>query len=190
MDSSIAESPAALAIRGIFALLFGIIALLLPVSAFFALVLVFGAYALADGVSALIAAIRRRDSDGRGWLVVEAITGIIAGVLTFVWPAITAVALIALVTAWAFVTGVMKIILAIRLRREIKGEWLLALSGVASILLAVLLLARPLAATLALIWSLGIYALVISGLLIALSFRVRNHERSLREPTEPSARAA
>ena len=73
-------------------------------------------------------------------------------------------------STWAFVTGVMKIILAIRLRHEIKGERLLALSGVASILLAVLLMARPLAATLALIWSLGIYAIVMSGLVTALVF--------------------
>jgi uncharacterized membrane protein HdeD (DUF308 family) len=77
---------------------------------------------------------------------------------------------IALVNTWAFVTGVMKIILAIRLRHEIEGEWLLALSGVASILLAVLLMARPLAATLALTWSLGIYAIVMSGLVTALVF--------------------
>jgi uncharacterized membrane protein HdeD (DUF308 family) len=77
---------------------------------------------------------------------------------------------IALVSTWAFVTGVMKIILAIRLRHEIEGEWLLALSGVASILLAVLPMARPLAATPALIWSLGIYAIVMSELVTALVF--------------------
>jgi len=188
MYSSVVQSPGTLAIRGIVALLFGIVALLLPASAFLALVIAFGAFALVDGVFALAAAITRRDRDGRGWLALEGIAGIIAGILTFVWPGITAVALIALVAAWALVTGIMKIVLAIRLRKEIRDEWLLALSGVASILLAALMMLAPLPATLGLVWALGIFAIVLGGLLIALAVRVRHWERSSGE--EPLRRAA
>jgi uncharacterized membrane protein HdeD (DUF308 family) len=187
MYSTIAQGPGTLAARGIIALLFGVIALMLPGSAFWALVIAFGAYALADGVSALITALKRRNRDGRGWLAIEGIAGIVAGVLTFLWPITTAVVLIAFVSAWALITGVLKIVLAIRLRREIRGEWLLALTGAASILLAALIIAAPLTATLALIWALGIYAIVMGGLMIALSVQVRHWERSLPESFERAA---
>jgi uncharacterized membrane protein HdeD (DUF308 family) len=187
MYSTIVQSPGTLATRGIIALLFGVVALMLPVSAFWALVIAFGAYALIDGVSALISALMRRNRDGRGWLAVEGIAGITVGIITFVWPGTTAVALIALVSAWALITGALKIVLAIRLRKVIRGEWLLALSGAASIVLAVLIMATPLTATLALIWALGIYAIVLGGLMIALSVRVRQWERSLINLSERAA---
>jgi uncharacterized membrane protein HdeD (DUF308 family) len=178
MYSRFLQSPGTLAIRGIVALLFGILALLLPASAFLALVIAFGA---------LAAAINNSDRDGRGWLALEGIAGIIAGIVTFVWPGLTAVALIALVAAWALVTGIMKIVLAIRLRKEIRGERLLALSGVASILLAALMMLAPVPATLGLVWALGIYAIVLGGLLIALAVRVRHWERSSGEPLRRAA---
>lgn len=187
MYSTIVQRPGILVIRGIVAVLFGVIALILPVSAFWALLFVFGAFAFVDGVSALISALIDRRRDGRGWLAVEGIAGITAGVLTVIWPGATAIALIALASAWAFVTGVSKIVLAIRLRREIRRESLLALSGTASILLAVLIIATPVTATLALIWALGIYAIVMGGLLIALSVRVRRWERLLIEPSKRAA---
>jgi uncharacterized membrane protein HdeD (DUF308 family) len=187
MDSTIAESPATLATRGVVALLFGIIALLMPISAFWALVLVFGAYALVDGVSALISVFTRQNRQGRGWLALEGIAGITVGILTFVWPVKAAVVLIAFVSAWALITGVLKIILAIRLRREIRGEWLLALSGAASIILAMLMIATPVTATLALIWVLGVYALATGGMLIALAVRVRRWEQSTAEPLDRAA---
>jgi uncharacterized membrane protein HdeD (DUF308 family) len=185
--TTIVQSPATLAIRGIVALLFGVIALMLPISAFWALVFVFGAFVFIDGVSALISALSRRNRDGRGWLAVEGVAGITAGIITILWPVATALALITLVSAWALVTGALKIVLAIRLRREIRGEWLLALTGAASIVLAALIIATPVTATLALIWALGIYAIVMGGLLIALSLRVRHWERSLIARSERAA---
>jgi uncharacterized membrane protein HdeD (DUF308 family) len=188
--SYVLQSPGTLVVRGIAALIFGIVALMLPASALLALVILFGAYAFIDGVFALASAITRRDREGRGWLAVEGIAGIVAGIITAIWPGLTAVALIALFGAWALLTGVMKIVLAIRLHKEIRGEWLLALSGVASIVVAVLILATPARATLALIWTLGIFAIVLSGLLIGLAFRVRHWERSQAEPAEPTRRAA
>ena len=186
MYSTIVERPGTLALRGIVALLFGIGALMLPLSAFWALVFVFGGYALADGALALVSALMHPYHDGRGWLAVEGLAGMTAGILTFFWPGATAVALIALASAWALVTGALKIVLAIRLRREIRGEWLLALSGVASIVFAALFIATPQTATLALIWTLGIYAIFLGVLMIALSVLVRHVERSI-EPLERAA---
>src|SRR5262245_41636088 len=189
MYSSVLQSSWTLAVRGVIALLFGVVALFLPASALFALVIAFGAYAFVVGVVDLAAAITRRDREGRGWLAVEGAAGIIAGIITFVSPGITAMALIALVAIWALITGVTKIVSAIRLRKEIKGEWLLVLSGVVSIVLAALIVMTPIRTTLALVWALGIYAIAIGGMLIGLSFRVRNWEkRSSLEP--PLQRAA
>jgi uncharacterized membrane protein HdeD (DUF308 family) len=187
MYSTIAQGSSTLVIRGIVALIFGIVALFLPVTALLVLVVAFGVYAFVDGVSALMAAFTRRNRDGREWLAVEGVAGIVAGVITFFRPASTAVALIALVSAWALVTGIMKIVLAIRLRKEIRGEWLLALSGVVSLLLGGLIIATPAAATIALIWTLGIYALVTGGLMIALSVRVRQWEQRLVHGLERAA---
>ena len=185
--SAIAQGPATLAIRGIFALLFGIIAILMPASAFWALVFVFGAYALLDGISALGTAISRRARNGRAWLAFEGIAGIGVAILTVIMPGAAALALIALAGAWALVTGIFKIVLAIKLRREIRGEWLLALSGVASLVLAFLIMQMPITATLALVWTLGIYAFIMGGLLIALSLRVQRFERSILRPEQRAA---
>jgi uncharacterized membrane protein HdeD (DUF308 family) len=183
MRSTILESSGSLLARGIIAILFGAIALLVPASAFFGFVLAFGAFALADGIFALIAAIKKSTSEGRGWLVFEGIAGILAGLVTFMWPGITAVALISLVAVWAAVTGVMKILLAIQLRKVITDEWFMALSGVASILLAALIIFAPAAATRGLMWAIGIYAIVVGCLLIGLYMRVRRWERGLAETT-------
>lgn len=188
MYSSVLQSSGTLALRGILALIFGVVALLLPGPTLLGLVIAYGAFAFVDGIFALWAAVTRRDRQGRGWLAFEGITGLIAGGITFVWPGLTAIALIYLFGAWALRTGIMKIALAIKLRKEIRGEWLLALSGVVSIAIAALVVVSPITATLALVWTLGIFALALGGLLTGLSFRVRQWERSSAEP--PLQRAA
>jgi uncharacterized membrane protein HdeD (DUF308 family) len=81
--------------------------------------------------------------------------------------------LVVLIAAWALVTGILEIVAAVRLRKVIRGEWLLALTGVASILLGALLIAMPLTGALALALLMGAYALVFGVLLIALAFRLR-----------------
>ena len=135
----------ALVLRGLFAVLFGIMALAWPGITLGALVLLYGAYALADGVFA-IAAVMAGRTGGRPWwsLLVEGLVGIAVGIMTFAWPGITALVLLYLIAAWAVVTGIFEIVAAIRLREEIRGEWLLALSGILSILfgLALVDLAR------------------------------------------------
>lgn len=113
---------------------------------------------------------------------------IIAGIVTFVWPAITALALAFVIAAWALITGVLEIIIAIRLRQEIRNEWLLALSGLLSVALAIVLVVTPAAGALALIWVIGLYA-VIFGALLALAFRIRKIQVPVNRPI-PRARQA
>jgi uncharacterized membrane protein HdeD (DUF308 family) len=166
-------------LRGVVAVIFGILALIWPGITLTALVLLFGAYALVDGIFALGSAIfGGRSSEGRRpWLVLEGIAGILAGILTFIWPGITALVLLFFIAAWAVVTGVFEIIAAVQLRREIQGEWLMALAGVFSIIFGILLFVWPVTGALAVVWLIGIYSIVFGVALIALGIRLR----SLRE---------
>lgn len=165
----------ALLLRGLVAILFGVITFLEPGISLAALVMVFGAYAFADGVLAIVSAIRHRGTTAPvGMLLLEGLAGIAAGVGTFLWPGLTALALLYLIAAWALVTGVFEIVAAIRLRKVIEHEWLMVASGLASIAFGVLLLLLPGAGALGVVLWIGAYAIVFGSLLVALAFRVRS----------------
>ncbi len=165
-----------IALRGAAAIVFGLLAFVLPGITLAVLTVLWGAYAFIDGVLALIAAFRLRDGGRRMWsLLAVGVLGIVIGVLTFVWPAITALSLLLLIAAWAIATGVFEIAAAIRLRKEIDNEWLLILSGVASVVFGALLIAWPASGALALIWMIASFAIVFGVLLVALAFRIRSH---------------
>ena len=173
------------ALRGVAAVIFGILALVWPAITLGALVLLFGAYALVDGVCALWTAATGGPaaSGRRPWLVLEGVVGVAAGVVTVVWPGITALALLAVIAAWAFVTGVLEIVAAVRLRREIEGEWLMVLSGVLSVVFGILLIINPAAGALAVTWLIGAYAIVFGAVLLGLAmrlYRLRQHEQQPR----------
>ena|ERR1044071_3605602 len=162
-------------IRGIAAIVFGIIAFTHPVMAAATLVLLFGAWVLVDGVFRVAGAIGHRRSDPDwGFNLVVGILGIIIGFLTFHAPGITALALVIYIAAWALMIGATEIALAIKLRREIKGEWFLILMGLASIIFAALLLWNPLAGAAALIWIMAWYAVIFGVLAIIFGFRLRS----------------
>jgi len=174
-------SSRSLVIRGIAALVFGAIALLLPAEMLLGLVILFGAYALVTGVSALIAAMKR-NVDGRGWLLIEGLAGVAAGLITFVWPGLTALSLTYIIAAWAVVTGVLEIAGSIRLRRYIRNEWMYLVGGALSVIFGVLVMMRPLAGAIAITWLLGVYGILFGALLLALSGQVRQVERSIAGP--------
>jgi uncharacterized membrane protein HdeD (DUF308 family) len=106
--------------------------------------------------------------------VVIGILGIAAGIVTFLWPGITALALLTLIAVWAFFMGIFQIIAAVRLRKEIEHEWLLGLSGVLSVVFGAAMLARPVEGLLAVVWVIAAYAVVFGILLIVLAFRLKN----------------
>ena len=162
-------------LRGVAAIIFGTMAFVYPGLTVAVLVLLFGAWVLVDGIFRVIGAIGHRASDPDwGWQLVIGILGIIIGFLTFHAPGITALALVIYIAAWALMIGVTEIALAIKLRHEIKGEWLLIVMGVASILFAVLLLWNPVPGALALLWLIGSYAIVFGILAVILGFRLRS----------------
>jgi uncharacterized membrane protein HdeD (DUF308 family) len=162
-------------IRGIAAIVFGIIAFVYPGLTVATLVLFFGAWVLIDGIFRVIGAIGHRASDPDwGWHIVIGIVGIIVGLLTFHAPQITALALVIYIAAWALMIGATEIAFAIKLRREIKGEWFLILMGLASIIFAILLLWNPIAGAAAVIWLIAWYAVVLGILAIFFGFRLRS----------------
>ncbi|MGH9383531.1 MAG: HdeD family acid-resistance protein [Vicinamibacterales bacterium] len=167
------------ALRGVIAIALGMWAFLYPAITLTTLVLVWGAYALADGAFALIAAWRTRDHGGPFWsYVLVGLAGLVAGVLTFMWPGLTTLVLIAFIASWAIVMGVLQIVAAIRLRKEIHGELWLALSGVLSVMVGAYFLLAPDAGALAIVWMLGAYALIFGGFLLAFAFRLRRLRRA------------
>jgi uncharacterized membrane protein HdeD (DUF308 family) len=162
-----------LALRGVLALIFGVLALVWPGVTVLALALLFAAYAVVDGVGMTVSGLSR-GAPGRRWpYVLAGIVGIVAGVLAALWPAVTALALVLLAGVWAIVTGVLEIVAAVRLRRELTGEWVLALLGALSVVAGVLILVRPDIGALALATVLGVYALLAGVVLLVAAWRVR-----------------
>ena len=177
----------ALALRGAIAILFGLAALLRPGIALEALILLFGAYALVDGVFAIVGVFGgTRGGTPRWLLLIEGIAGILAGLIAFVLPGLTAILLLYLIAAWAVVTGIVEITTAIRLRREITGEWALIVGGALSILFGVILaVIGPVAGLLSLVWLIGVYALAFGILMLITAFQVRGRDAS-SGPDRPS----
>jgi uncharacterized membrane protein HdeD (DUF308 family) len=169
----------ALVLRGIVAILFGLAALFWPGLILAVLIVFFGAYALVDGVLAIIAAFR---SSGRGMrrplLLIEGAIGILFGLVALFWPGLTALVLIYIIAFWAILSGIARIAMAIMLRREIENEWSIALSGVLSVVLGIVLILLPGAALLAYTWLIGLLALVLGIVLIYYAFRVRGQRMS------------
>jgi uncharacterized membrane protein HdeD (DUF308 family) len=153
----------------------------------FGLVLLFGVYAIVDGIFAFSSAVARTSRYGRGWAFLESFVGIAAGVLAFGWTSLTAYALILVIAAWAILTGSLKVAVAIRWHRELRGEGLLAVSGAASLLFGTLLLVWPITTALAAIWVLGFYGLIIGGLLAGTALRVYRVAQSELEPRDRAA---
>ena len=175
----LAENWWLLLLRGIAAIAFGILAFGWPGLTLLALTLMWGIYAIADGVLALWAAIASKGGEiaPRWWLAIVGIAGVIAGLLTFVWPGMTALILLIFIASWAIVIGVLQIWGAIRLRKEIEGEWLLGLSGVLSVAFGVIMFAQPGAGALALIWWIGSFAILAGCVYIALAFQLKKYKR-------------
>jgi uncharacterized membrane protein HdeD (DUF308 family) len=168
------------AVRGVAGIVFGILAFALPGLTLASLVLLFGAFALVDGAAALIAAIRGDPgTSGHRWLMlVIGAAGVTAGILTLINPGITAIALLYAVATWAIVVGVIQVISAVVLRRQLTGEVWLLIGGVASIVFGVVLLVAPGTGLLALAWLVGAYAIVFGVTHLALALRLRG----LRDP--------
>jgi uncharacterized membrane protein HdeD (DUF308 family) len=163
-----------LLLRGLIWTLFGVVVFVQPGISLLTLTLLFGAFALTDGLAYLVSAIGgRREYDNWWHLLLAGIAGIGVGVLTILAPGVTALGLLYAIAIWAIATGVLAIVTAIRLRREIEGEFWLAAAGLASVVFGLLLVARPGAGALTVLWLIAGYALAFGVILIVLAFKTR-----------------
>ncbi len=162
-------------IRGILAILLGIVALVWTQAIALAIIFVFGAYAFVDGILAVVSGVNHRHVNPNWWLtLLEGLAGITAGIIAFTFPAFTLVVALYLIAAWAIITGILEIATAIRLREEVTNEWAMGLTGLLSFVLGIILVLYPATGATAVIYVLGIYALIFGALMIYLAFRVRS----------------
>lgn len=168
-----------LALRGLCALVIGVGAFVVPAATLAVLVLVFGAYALVEGCLLLMTAFDSQTPKRDRWpVLLQGLLGVAVGVLTLFNPAVTALGLLLYIAAWLLAQGVLQIVVAVRLREELHGEWWLVLGGIASVVLAGWLLWRPEAGVLAVLWWIGAWAIVWGVALILAALRVRRWGRS------------
>lgn len=158
------------ALRGILAIVFGIVALVSPGVTLVSLALVFGAYAFVDGVFTIVGAFGHRGREVV-WYVLDGILGIAVGVATFFFPGLTAQGLVFLIGLWAILTGIFEVVAGFEL--PLSRDWLLALAGVLSIVFGVLVFANPITGAVAVVWLIGIYAVVFGITLLVFGFRLR-----------------
>jgi uncharacterized membrane protein HdeD (DUF308 family) len=167
-------------LRGIAAVVFGLLAFFMPAIAGLSLVFLWGAYTLADGILSLWAGIAGKEAStgSRWWLAITGLLGIAAGLIAFFAPGLTAGILLIFIAIWAIIIGVMAIIGAIQLRKEIEGEWLLILSGAIAVIFGVLMFTRPASAALAVVWMIATFAIVFGIDMILLAFKLKSHRRA------------
>ena len=165
--------------RGIAAILFGILTLVWPKLSLFALVIVFGVFTVISGISAVAAALRNTGEQGWGLLLTQGILGILAGAIALVWPGITALAFLYLLAAWAILTGIMEIIAPLSFPMNGGRAVLSVLAGLVSIVFGVLIAAQPSSGLLAVVWLIGVYAIVFGIMYIAVYFQSRSITASL-----------
>jgi uncharacterized membrane protein HdeD (DUF308 family) len=168
--------------RGVAAIIFGVLTLLLPGVTLAGLILLFGSYAIVEGVFNVIAAVRGRGEEPAWWALVAGLVSIAAGVVTFLRPGLTELALLYVIAGWAVVTGVLEIAAAIRLRRRSRGEVRLGLNGLLSIVFGVLTMVIPGGGALTIVWLIGGYAILFGGLLLGLSVRGWRDGKTRRIP--------
>jgi len=169
-------------LRGLLAIGVGILAWTRPEIFWASLVLVFAVYAIVDGLFAIVAAIKGETRD-RVLHLLEGVLGIVVGVIVLIYPDQAGRAIVLVIGLWAAATGIVEIASAIRLRREIKDEWLLGLGGVVSVILGAILIVRPQFGQVTTTYVLGSYGLIFGVVLVMLGLRLREFK-----PEQPVAR--
>ncbi len=166
-------------LRGICAVVVGLLAFIWPGATLLALVMLYGAFAIVDGILALSAAISGDTPTPRWWLAVVGIIGVIAGLVAFLWPGLTAAVLQIFIAVWAIITGIMQMVGAFMLRKEIDDEWYLIAAGALWVVFGLVLVLKPAVGVFALLFTIGSFAIIYGALLISFALRLRTHSHAV-----------
>jgi uncharacterized membrane protein HdeD (DUF308 family) len=179
MNELLQRSWWTLALRGVAAILFGVLAIVWPDLTLLVLVGLFAAYAFITAAAYIGASLKNRQAD-KGWwlLLLLGLVAVAAGGIAIFYPVVTALVLVLLMGANALVSGVLDIAMAIRLRKAIRNEWLLILTGIVSIAFGILVFVFPGAGALAMVWMVSFYATLTGVLLLALAIKLRGAAKS------------
>ena len=176
MTALLAQNWWAVALRGVFAIIFALIAFLSPSATLLSLALFFSAYMLVDGVFGIVSGVRAASNHQRwGLLVLEGILNILVGVIAFLMPGLTVLFFVTLMAVWSLITGVLMIVAAFKLNPAYGRGWLIV-SGLVSVLFGVALLVAPLVGAVVLTWWLGAYALAFGVSLLVLAFKLKGRK--------------
>jgi len=175
-------------LRGVLWIVFGVLVYRQPAISIAALTFLFGIFVLADGVGNAITAIGGRGQHDDWWiLLLTGLCGIGVGLLSLLNPMLTALALLFYIAIWAVVTGVLQVVAAIRLRKEIRGEFWLILGGLASIAFGVLAMLNPVAGKLTILWLISVFSIVYGVTVIALALKARRFAGRVRDTLRAGA---
>lgn len=164
------------AMRGTIAFLFGFMAIIWPIATLWAIALFWGAFVFTDGAFSLLSSWRIRKKGVRWWpYFLLGVSGVLAGIITFAWPNITATALIYIIAVWALFGGITQVLAAVRLRDVVDSEWVLALSGLISVIFGLLIFSSPVPeGVMAIAWMVGFFAIVVGMLHTILAIKIKN----------------
>jgi uncharacterized membrane protein HdeD (DUF308 family) len=169
-------------LRGVIAIIFGLLVFFMPGLTVALFVFLFGAFASADGRLLLLQAVTVKD--GRWWVrLLQGIVAIAAGIAVFIWPGISALALLYVIAFYLIFTGILQAVAAIELRKVIKDEWLYVISGILAVIVGVILVIRPLTGAIALAQTIGIFAIAYGIFLCVLALELRGLPQKLARPT-------
>lgn len=163
-------------VRGIVAILLAICTYMWPGLTLWLLIVFMGVYFLTDGIVSIIMGMK---SDEKLWPIVGGLISVLAGIVMFARPGVGTFAVLLVIGVWAIAHGVADIVLAMRIRKEVKGEWALALAGIVQLAFGVMVIMRPGEGALALVWLIATFVLMAGLLLVALAFRLRKIGRQM-----------
>jgi uncharacterized membrane protein HdeD (DUF308 family) len=185
MSVLLAQNWWAVALRGVFAIIFALIAFFWPGATILSFVLFFSAYMLVDGIFGIVSGIRAASNNQRwGLLVLEGILNILVGVIAFIIPGLTVVFFVTLLAVWSLITGILMIVAAFKLNPAYGRGWLI-FSGIVSVLFGVALLIAPLIGAVVLTWWLGAYALAFGVALLILAFKLKGRKDNVIDTAAP-----
>ena len=170
-------------LRGLLAIALGVLGFAMPVRTLEVLTLAWGAYAFVDGLITLVTAYQIREQNRPWWsMALVGVVSVAAGLVTFIWPVATALSLLVFIGVWAVCMGVFQMVTALRMRRSIRGEWMLVASGIVSVLFGAAVILMPAAGALAVVWLIAGYAVLFGMLVVMVGLRLRSVDKTPWQP--------